>query len=154
MKTLLLNLMTLFCFYGNAQNRKIDYIKLQSSSSIVLYSAFEVTIESDHGNKAHLSASYYEGNKLIKKETQINVKKFDSIVEQILKINNRDIIKDFSNGLDGSTTSLEFGNMLTNIISYNIWGLYKSDINTNYKELLLAVQLILDIANIKSDDFN
>ncbi len=154
MKTLLLSLFALFCFYGNAQNRKINYIKLESSNSIMLYSAFEVTIEWDYANKAHLTANYYKGNKSIKKEIQISSKEFDSIVEQILKINNRDLVKDFSNGLDGSTTSLEFGTMMFNIIKYDIWGLYKTDINTNYRELLLTVQLILNTANIKIDDFN
>lgn len=128
---------------------------MHGSNSILIYSAFEITISCDDDSyRGYLTASYYENLKLVKKEIQISSKEFDSIVDQILKINNRDLVKDFSNGLDGSTTSLEFGNMMTNIIRYDIWGLYKTDINTNYRELLLTVQLILNTANIKIDDFN
>ena len=145
----------LLCFYGNAQTRKIDYIKLENSNAVLLYSGFEITISCiDNATEAHLTANYYEDHKLVKKEVEVSSKKFDLIVNQILKINNRDLVKDFSIGLDGATTSLEFGDMLTNTIKYRIWGLYKSDINTNYKEFLLAVQLILNTANIKIDDFN
>lgn len=135
MKLKLLIIFSLISFNSIAQkNRNIDFVTFKYSISIVAFSEVEISIfENQTFEKKtfekktfELEAKYYENRK--KKEKRINIREedFNKIIETICKINNSDLVENFSAGTDGSSTELEFGNFFFNSIKYQLWNIHKS----------------------------
>ena len=158
MKQKILIIFFLITFNSFAQKeRKIDYIILKYNISNVVFSEVEVSIIENGaiGNKTfNLEAKYYEGMKKRKKKTTISEADFNSIIEAVCKVNNSDLIENFSTGFDGSTTELEFGTVFYNSINFKLWSVRKSQSNTKFKDFIEAVQLILKVTEIKIEDYN
>jgi hypothetical protein len=158
MKQKIIILFFLISFNIFAQkNSKIDYISFKYNISNVVFSDVEISIIENGpiDNKTfNLEAKYYEGMKKRKKKTTISEEDFNRIIEAVCKINNSDLIENFSNGFDGSTTELEFGTVFFNFINFKLWSVRKSQNNTNLKDFIEAVQLILKVTEIKIEDYN
>lgn len=158
MKLKLLIIFSLISFNSIAQkNRNIDFVTFKYSISIVAFSEVEISIfenQTFEKKTFELEAKYYENRK--KKEKRINIREedFNKIIETICKINNSDLVENFSAGTDGSSTELEFGNFFFNSIKYQLWNIHKSQNNTNLKNFIEAVQLILKLTEIKIEDYN
>lgn len=133
------------------KNKTIDYIQFTYNSSVVLYDEVNITITPYlNDDKAYLiTVETYDKTKKI----NISEKKFKEIFDKILRIDNNELIKSFSVGLDGATTTLEIGSLLFNSIKYHVWGIHKKDSNRP-KKFLKAVQTILKTAEVKIDDLN
>ncbi|MFC4740212.1 hypothetical protein ACFO3U_09435 [Flavobacterium ponti] len=158
MKQKIIILFFLISFNIFAQKEsKIDYISFKYNISNVLFSEVEVSIieNGSLGNKTfNLEAKYYEGIKKRKKKKTISKEDFNSIIEAVCKINNSDLIENFSNGFDGSTTELEFGTVFYNSINFKLWSVSKRQNNTKLKDFIEAVQLILKVTEIEIEDYN
>jgi hypothetical protein len=156
MKQLIIVLLILNNFICFSQENKIDYIKFNYNSSVVLYSEVNIAIYPNYEKDSTYTIKV-ETYKMTK-EINISDEKFKEILNVILNINNREIIQNFGTGLDGSTTTIEIGNggpfLSDNYIKYEIWALYKTDSKTPFKTFLEAVKLILKESHIKIDDFN
>ena len=152
MKQIIFIFILFFNLNGFSQkNETIDYIKFTYNSSVVLYDEVNITITPHlKGNEAYsITVETYDKTKKI----NISEKKFKEIFDKILKIDNSELIKSFSVGLDGATTTLEIGGLLFNSIKYHVWGIYKKDPNRP-KKFLKAIQIILKTAEVKIDDLN
>ena len=79
---------------------------------------------------------------------------FNKIIQSICKINNSDLVENFVSGLDGSTSELEFGTFFFNSIKFELWSVHKNQINSNLKNFIETIQLILEVAEIKIEDYN
>ena len=139
------------------ENSKIDFISFKYSIASVAFSEVEISIIENRtfGKKTfNLEAKYYENIKQMKKKTIISEEGFNKIIDAIYKINNSDLIENFSSGLDGSTTKLEFGKIFYNSITFKLWSVHKNQTNTSLKSFIEAIQLILKISEINIEDYN
>jgi len=151
MKKAILIKLLLFSILVNSQNSKIDFIRFEYNCSVIVYSDVEILIHETYENDDFylVRVSYYEDREKVEKKYKIRSSEFDEIINHILNINNTEIIKDFSWGLDGATTKIEISNSMSNRISYEIWGLSEEDKNTNLRNFYLATELILKSARLK-----
>ena len=158
MKQKILIIFFLISFNAFSQeNSKIDFISFKYSNTSVAFSEVEISIieNQNFGKKTfNLEAKYYEYNKQKKKKTIISEQDFNKIIDAVYKINNSDLIENFSSGLDGSTTKLEFGKIFYNSIIFKLWSVHKNQTNTNIKSFIEAIQLILKISEINIEDYN
>ena len=139
------------------EDSKIDFISFKYNISSVVFSEVKISIIENRtfGKKTfNLEAEYYENTKKNKKKTTISEKDFNNIINAVYKINNSDLIEKFSSGLDGSTTELELGTIFYNSITFKLWSVHKSKANTSLKSFIEAVQLILEVSEIKIEDYN
>lgn len=138
-------------------NSKIDYISFKYNISNVAFSNIEIFIIENGtiDNKVfNLEAKYYEGMKKRKKKTTISEEDFNNIIEAVCTINNSDLIENFSNGFDGSKSELKFGTVFYNSINFKLWSVNKNQINTNLRDFIKAIQLILKVSEIKIEEYN
>lgn len=163
MRLKLIILFSILFYFSNAQDNKIDYIKLKYSPSIAVCSGIEINILNNYSNTPiDVIIKYCEPSrkrkklKFIQKTKNIKISQleFKKIIDQFYKINNSDILNYVPSCLDGNDIRLEIGQFLSNNISYGLICLRKSQINTSLKELITTIQLILEITQIKIDDFN
>ena len=155
MKTLIIFLITSLSFSVNAQNDKIDFIEFEYSCPHIVFSGVEISIyQTLNIDEYEIKAKYYNRTKQVEKQLYIKSAEFNKLIKQFRKIKNVDIINSYESGLDGATTSVKVSSSFNNSIEYSIWGLHKSQTKSKSKELLKMIQLILNISNVKIDDFN
>lgn len=157
MKLKLVILFFLISFISNAQkNNSLDFVYFRYSISITAFSAVEISINKNKSYQKttfELEAKYYENTTEKKKKISLSEEDFDKIFDAIYKINNLDIF-DQSLSTDGTTTELEFGSYLSDNIKIELSNVNKTQINTNRKNFIEVIQLILKIAEIKIEDYN
>ncbi len=74
---------------------------------------------------------------------------FEAIVESIIKIKSKDIIESMKYmGVDGSTSTIEFGNY-QNFISYKIWEINSDVNNRKLNDYLNTCKLIFKTCNVE-----
>ena len=158
MKLKILLLILFISFSSIAQkSRNIDFVNFKYNVSIVAFSEVEISIyENRTYNKTtyELEAKYFEHTKKKKKKIEISEEDFNKIIQSICKINNSDLVENFVSGLDGSTSELEFGTFFFNSIKFELWSVHKNQINSNLKNFIETIQLILEVAEIKIEDYN
>lgn len=158
MKLKILFLILFISFSSIAQkSRNIDFVNFKYNASITAFSGVEISIyENRTYNKTtyKLEAKYFEHTKKKKKKIEISEEDFNKIIQSICKINNSDLVENFVSGLDGSTSELEFGTFYSNSIKFELWGVHKNQINSNLKDFIETIQLILEVAEIKIEDYN
>lgn len=139
------------------KTRDIDFVNFNYNVSSIALSGVEISIYKNKANKKviyKLEAKYYEGFKKKNKKIDISEEDFDKIIEAIVKINTSDLVENFASGLDGSITELEFGTIFFNSIKFELWGVHKTQINTNLKSFIETIQLVLKVAEINIEDYN
>jgi hypothetical protein len=158
MKKLFLLLFCFITYVSKAQGKsEIDFMNFKYHASTEAFSSVEISIIKNlnwKGTTFELEANYYESLKKKKKKIKISEEEFNSIVNSFYTIKSSDLIDIFSFGLDGSVTELKIGVLLSNSIKFELWGIHKGKINTNLKELIETIQLILKIADLKIENFN
>jgi hypothetical protein len=154
-----LNLVIIFFLISstsNAQkNKSLDYINFRYSISITAFSEVEISINKNRSYQKttfDLEANYYENTTKKNKKITISENDYNEIFEAIYRINTLDLF-DQSLATDGTSTKLEFGYMF-DYIKIELSDIDKTQINTNRKNFIEVIQLILKLAEIKIEDYN
>ena len=157
MKLKLIIILFLISIISNAQkNNSLDFVYFRYSISITAFSEVEISINK---NKSYqkttfdLEAKYYENTTEKKKKISLSEEDFDKIFDAIYKINNLDLL-DQSLFTDGTSTKLEFGIHMSDYVTIELSNVNKTQINTNRKNFIEVIQLILKIAEIEIEDYN
>jgi len=163
MKSKLIILFSVLFYFTNAQDDKIDYISLKYSQSIVVCSDIEINILNNNSNTPiNVEIKYCEPSgkrkklKFKQKTKNITIShlEFKKIINQFYEINNSDILNYDHSCFDGNDIRLEIGKFIYSNIIYELNCLHKSQTNTPLKELINTIQMILEITQIKIEDFN
>ncbi|BCY27968.1 hypothetical protein [Flavobacterium okayamense] len=145
-------------FYSFSQsNHKINYIRFSYKISNIVFSDVDVTINEDFSSrkvKYHMDIVNYDGMTKISRRKTLNEEDFKKIVEALNRLKISEIIENFETGLDGTHTEIEFGTFFYNTINLKLWGVHKSQKETTLKSFIEVVELILDFAKIKIEDYN
>ena len=150
----------IFCLsftMSNSQENKLDFVSLKYHASPLLYGDVDIIIDIIRLEKKvvyNLNVDYYEQKIKVSKKIKLNDKEFNNLLFHLTNISSIDLIDKFSVGLDGPTTTIEMGSYFSNSIKYELWGVHKSQINTSLKDFILAVQKILQLADIRINDYN
>lgn len=157
MKFKLLFLLIAFIHFTNAQNDNLSFINFKYKvSSIKNCSDIEIMIiYNGENNPTDIKIEYCKRitKKRKTKTLSISNLKYKTLVSQFYKINNSDVFNYSSSCHDGNNIELSAGN-LSNSISYNLSCLNKQKINTPLKELIITIQMILKVSDVKINDFN
>lgn len=137
-------------------SRDIDYISFKYNCSSVVFTDVEISIfNSNRKNKPiEVKVKYYDSTIEKTKRLRINQEEFYKIKNQFYKINNFQLLEEIPITMDACSVELKIGNFLSHNIAYKLEGLSTSLFNTNLKDLIITIQMILKVALIKIDGFN
>lgn len=157
MKFKLFFLLITFIHFTNAQNDNLSFINFKYKvSSIKNCSDIEIMIiYNGENNPTDVKVEYCKRitKKRKTKTFSISNLEYKTLVSQFYKINNNDVFNYSSSCHDGNNIELSAGN-LSNSISYNLSCISKQKINTPLKELIITIQMILKVSDVKINDFN
>jgi len=149
---LLITFVLIITFSKNySQTNNIKYVHFHSSNSSVIDSGIDIAIYHLEDNSVDVYVETFNSKKKYKTTSE----KFLELSSAIIKINPKDVIHDEKNCLDGNDTEINFASRYTlpeNIVKYSISCLGSEDKNTAWKDYLIAVNLILNIAKLELKD--
>ena len=146
--------LVVYFFIANiySQNDNIPRIRFHHHNGIIIGSNIDVLIYQGFTDKklffVNVETSKSKNRYSISREEVLAIK------EAISKISPNDITNVDRNCLDGSDTEIEFSKNIvsSNSVKYSVNCLNSSDNKTAWKDYLNAVNLILDLANLKFSD--
>ncbi|MFT5754167.1 MAG: hypothetical protein ACI9FW_000287 [Flavobacterium sp.] len=151
------SLVVFFIFsFSFSQTRNIEKLSFDYYHSHLVYSAFNVKFKiNNKREKVKLIFTKNEFRNKIKKKFNVPYEDFLKLKEAIFKINSKDFDDEFRLCIDGNSFYINFVEKENNIKKegfYYFYCLNENDINTNLKDFLDAVNLILKFSNLKFEN--
>lgn len=143
------------CFFTKMIHSQSDIliqkVILNHQNSIVMNSKIEIVIYQDPLNEYKYYVRVEKSN--YSEKYSISQEKFLELNNALFKIKTKDIMSYEKSCLDGGGTEIQFINdFFGGCVSYSVYCLSNKDDNTPWKDFLFAVNLILDLANLKISD--
>ena len=151
MKLFLTLFLNFFVYNIYSQTNDIIYISFHHQNPIVVNSEIDIYFYQDFREQ-----KFYINVKTSKFEKQyfVSNEKAANLIDIVSKISAIDIIQDVRNCLDGSDTEITVSKSILsqNSVTYSVNCLSSEDEKTPWKDYFKAVNLILDLAQLKFSD--